>query len=305
MSMPESAIPAGWYPDPAGSFQQRWWDGSAWTNDFAQYRPTLVHSAPAVEALQARAAAISGVTFGHQQNAAVTHFASGQVSAEVADQARQQRQAQGVETQTVTPGFDPLPSFNVPAADRAPLTSVAQPNASNAALIAVPSATKASLPAVNPHFAADYQPFGRVSEVRHGERQASDHRYTVSVWVMVLLPLIVVGVAYLLATYIPVVYTTFSQAILLALFVAATIALAVRDRYTLRREGHERPASPAWILLTPIAYVSARTAAVWRETGRAAALPLIVLIAVIAAVAGGLVLLPTLSTTLLTANGLY
>jgi hypothetical protein len=38
---PEPSVPAGWYPDPAGSFQQRWWNGIAWTNDFAQYRPTF------------------------------------------------------------------------------------------------------------------------------------------------------------------------------------------------------------------------------------------------------------------------
>ncbi|MCE9621311.1 MAG: DUF2510 domain-containing protein [Actinomycetia bacterium] len=28
---PTPAVPAGWYADPAGRFDLRYWDGSAWT----------------------------------------------------------------------------------------------------------------------------------------------------------------------------------------------------------------------------------------------------------------------------------
>ena len=294
---PENAIPAGWYPDPAGSFQQRWWDGTSWTNDFAQYRPTLVHSAPAVEALQARAAAISGVAFGQQQNADVTHFASGQVSAAAAAQAQ---------TQTLSPRFDPLPSFNLPAEDRAPLTTVGQPNAGNVTLIEVPSrSAKPAVPAVNPNFATEYQPFGQIPEVRYGQRQRPEYRHTVSAWLIAVLPAVVVGVAYALATSLPALYTTFMQVILLSLFAFSNVALAIRDRFSLRREGHDQAASPVWILLTPVAYLAARSAAVARETGRSGLLPLVVLLSVLGVIAASLVFAPGLIALVLTANGLY
>lgn len=41
MSEPTTpAVPAGWYPDPAGSTQQRWWDGTKWTDHLqAPYTP--------------------------------------------------------------------------------------------------------------------------------------------------------------------------------------------------------------------------------------------------------------------------
>jgi len=33
------SIPAGWYPDPAGSTQQRWWDGTQWTGHLSGPAP--------------------------------------------------------------------------------------------------------------------------------------------------------------------------------------------------------------------------------------------------------------------------
>ena len=38
-------VPAGWYPDPAGSPQQRWWDGSNWSETM-QATPTANPYAP-------------------------------------------------------------------------------------------------------------------------------------------------------------------------------------------------------------------------------------------------------------------
>lgn len=37
-----AAIPAGWYPDPVGESDTRWWDGSAWTIHTSVLRPELV-----------------------------------------------------------------------------------------------------------------------------------------------------------------------------------------------------------------------------------------------------------------------
>ncbi|MCS5722220.1 DUF2510 domain-containing protein [Herbiconiux sp. CPCC 203407] len=36
MSTADGRTPAGWYPDPAGSAFQRWWDGTAWTGHLQQ-----------------------------------------------------------------------------------------------------------------------------------------------------------------------------------------------------------------------------------------------------------------------------
>src|SRR5437773_2594730 len=123
MSLPSAPVPAGWYPDPAGSFQQRWWNGASWTNDFAQYRPTLIHSAPAVEAIQEPAQA----AYAAQQAAVLAQNASA---------AAARLQTLERDPALVNPGGG-APSFGLPAADRAPQTVVGQPNAGNVALVPI------------------------------------------------------------------------------------------------------------------------------------------------------------------------
>ncbi|GAC1374488.1 MAG: hypothetical protein NVSMB43_13060 [Pseudarthrobacter sp.] len=41
------AAPAGWYADPAGTGRLRWWDGSAWTDQFSTPSQQVPYGAPA------------------------------------------------------------------------------------------------------------------------------------------------------------------------------------------------------------------------------------------------------------------
>jgi hypothetical protein len=294
-------IPAGWYPDPAGSFQQRWWTGQSWTNDFAQYRPTLVHAAPMADTVR-------GVPV-HEQPIPSAGYLSQQAAATVASGAQGGGQPTSAQlpTQTITreqPAVvEPARSYQLPEADRPPQTVVAQPNAGNATLVPIsPSFRSTTAPS---DYSADYQPFSSVSQVRRGARIAPDRRYTASSMVLSLLPLLLIAAAFAVATLLPVLYTTFAQGLLLIGFLAVSVGLAAMDHHALYRDGHESMAPAALALLTPLVYQIARAVYVTRETGRNALAPLILLLLVLAASTAALVLVEGLRTILLTTTGLY
>lgn len=49
-----SEVAAGWYPDPAGSPAQRWWDGNQWTDQLQPFAAAPVYQpAPAAESAPA------------------------------------------------------------------------------------------------------------------------------------------------------------------------------------------------------------------------------------------------------------
>lgn len=52
--MDAMTAPAGWYPDPEGRPDERYWDGSAWTNEFrAPHAPQLPPPTPSAIAVVA------------------------------------------------------------------------------------------------------------------------------------------------------------------------------------------------------------------------------------------------------------
>jgi hypothetical protein len=54
MSQDDSSVPAGWYRDPLGLPQLRWWNGMSWTNRVEEPRPEL-QVAPSAERVRASA----------------------------------------------------------------------------------------------------------------------------------------------------------------------------------------------------------------------------------------------------------
>ena len=281
--LPSTPIPAGWYPDPAGSFQQRWWNGTAWTNDFAQYRPTLIHSAPLAETLQSGGEQAGFGEFATKQASAATRSANAQAT------------TGSTSTLTRASRSDSAPQpFGLPPEDRAPLTSVARPNAANAILIPVnPVNTAPAVPERSEAWAS-YQSSASAaapaSPSRRNVTRNPTRRYTAAGWLLALLPAAFLGAAVAGATYFPTLYTTVSVLVLVGIFLLIGVGLAAADRRVLFVNDHEFTASPAWSLLTPLSYLSVRAVTVSRETGRAAYAPIIVLLVVVAGIVASLAL---------------
>ncbi|SDY58275.1 DUF2510 domain-containing protein [Herbiconiux ginsengi] len=64
--------PAGWYPDPAGSPQLRWWDGSAWTDHLQAAAPEPAPAAPV-----APSSSLQAPAYGQGYSAAPAYAVSG------------------------------------------------------------------------------------------------------------------------------------------------------------------------------------------------------------------------------------
>jgi hypothetical protein len=254
-------VPAGWYPDPMGLPQLRWWNNQAWTELTTEARPPLVMQQPTRllyaddelptrrQQREQRARDEEYVRLATDRGDA-RDAASGQ--APFATALREIGAASAV-------GQDPAQSENTVAMttptqsdeldDIEPETAfddIFQPRSATSA-VSAPTAQNQRARTADPENPAQRSTLPRLA------------LYTAPVWIIALLPLLqlVIGLLMLLG-FGAVSSVGFTIAAFAAPYVAVVL-LAIGDRALLRRAGHEHTAHWAWSFLSAPVYLIARS----------------------------------------------
>lgn len=218
-------IPAGWYPDPLGLPQRRWWDSSAWTQHVAPVHQPTPHPEFDDHGFQPRT---------------------------------QRHESLGSESRGTTYGASSASRSGDTLTATRP---AAYPQASSAGSVAI---------AERPITDHAYIPMAVNTPVQFRKPDGPKSSSTVAVWLIALMPVIqlaaVLGVIFGLSDF-----GSFMQLAVGFVFFLWNAVLASNDKRRLLSSGHREAATPWWLLLTPLAYLIARTVCVSKQGGRGSA----------------------------------
>ncbi|WP_222706649.1 DUF2510 domain-containing protein [Lacisediminihabitans profunda] len=286
-------VPAGWYPDPMGLPQLRWWNNHAWTELTTEARPPLVMQQPtrlayADDELPTRRQQREQ----RERDEQYAHLATD------ADDARDAVAAQAPLTVTLKELEPPAP-LAVEAEQTEVRQAAAEPNPASpptleadivderlddmdtrftpraaASAVSSPSTQSTQSSTQSARQVFDRDP---IDEERQRTRAAEPAArvttveklpiYTAPIWIIALVPMLQLVVSLLLllgfgsSVGIGITATIWGGPYLLILI------LAIIDYLLLKRAGHERPASWAWALLTAPVYLIVRSMSVSRVAG--------------------------------------
>ncbi|WP_394770931.1 DUF2510 domain-containing protein [Lacisediminihabitans sp.] len=294
-------VPAGWYPDPMGLPQLRWWNNHAWTELTTEARPPLVMQQPtrlayaddelptrrqqreqrerdeqyahlATDADDARDAVAAQapltVTLKELEPPAPLAVESDQTEAAAPEPGPVAADAPAaspptLETDTVNERLDDIDTRFAP---RAAASAVSSPSTQS-----TQSSTQSARQVFDPdpvdeapRRPREAEPVAAVAAVAAVDKLPI---YTAPVWIIALVPVLQLVVSLLLllgfgsSIGIGVTATIWGGPYLLILI------LAIIDYLLLKRAGYERPASWAWALLTAPVYLIARSMSVSRVAG--------------------------------------
>lgn len=283
-------VPAGWYPDPLGLPQLRWWDAQAWTEHTSEARaPMVIQPATRLayaddepeESLAYRDEAQyrdEGLPSRREQRERERREMGPILESEIATETSPER-----EELSAQPLLDmTLRELEPPIADTVDDYTPGPKRASSHAN-AVPAASTLSA----------------LAEEQAPERELKQMKtYTVAVWAIALMPVIQLAVAVVLITVAGLGHNL--PIMMLVLFgpYLIVLGLAAYDKLVLQTWGHRKPASAWWALLTEPGYLIVRAIRTFGQTGKGFA-PLGGLAAAFGAVLAGIIVLPGLLISVL------
>lgn len=301
-------VPAGWYPDPLGLPQMRWWDNHGWTEHTTEARaPIVIQEAklawadddPAVDELPTRRERRERERSDSDGSDAVT----GKPSADALLQL-EPPSWDALPADEPSPAILPMPDFSQEQPQAAPAQpfapAAAQPSVAEPVVqpsVVQPSVVQPSVvqPAMQTEYAQTPAAPGFVPAAAAPYPQGTaPSTNTLGAWIIALLPL-----AQLLAALLVVAAggsTGTSPYVILAIVALPyfiSIPFAISDQKALRKHGYERPASWLWVLLSGPIYLIARAIRIVLKAGNGFA-PILVWGAVVLLEIGSLVAVPGL-----------
>jgi hypothetical protein len=283
-------VPAGWYPDPLGLPQMRWWDNHGWTEHTTEARaPIVIQEAKlawadddAIDELPTRRERRErerGTEDGDTPTSQLTAEALLQLEGPSWDQ---------LPADEPSPNVLPIPEFVPAAAQGAPVAAQTTAPAQ--------AAQPVQAEAVHTEYAQTpvaQQAAAHVPGTAYAQGTAPSTN-TLGGWVIALLPLVqllgtllVVSAAGSGGTNVGVVLTI----LILPYFIS--IPFAVADQRALKKHGYEQPASWAWVLLSGPIYLIARAIRIVMKAGNGFA-PILVWGALVLLQIGSVVAVPGL-----------
>lgn len=286
-------VPAGWYPDPLGLPQLRWWDAQAWTEHTSEARAPIVIQAAtrlgfADDELPIRTFADDELPSRREQRErerrenGESSFDDGLLLQQVETEpevVHEELSAQPLLAMTLKELEPPL-TDSVEEATPGPKRATAHANA-------VPAAS--TLSSLAEEIVVDEAAPERVAKKMK--------TYTAAVWTIAAMPLIQLALAIGLIVgglghNLPLLIVIWVGPYLAVLFFAAF------DKLLLQTWGHHNPASALWAFLTAPGYLLVRAIRTFKETGKGFA-TLAVFAAGATAVLAGILVLPGLLISVL------
>lgn len=274
----EFGVPAGWYPDPLGLPQLRWWDNRAWTEHTSEARAPIVI----------------------QPGSARTTYADEELPSRREQRERERREQQAaVDVEPLTEHEEDREELSAQPLLAMTLREL-EPPASDTVEddtpgpVAAGSHANTSIPGRRSTFQEEHVGLPKL----RGERTKTKRTYTAAVWMIALIPVLQIAASVVLVSVLGLGH---NLPLLLVVWVSPyfiVLGFAAYDRLFLSTHGHDKPASALWAFLTAPGYLLARGTRTTKETGKGFA-PLALWSGATLALAASVLVLPGILISLL------